>query len=1046
MGITPRLVEDPEARYEGMKQFQSVHLTLLFWIGTFLLCPSLLYAGGSQEDPVAFAQTLIADRKYNEAIAILVEVIRTEPERIEEAEELLRTIREIRSEYNSLGQELVDTLENDPENFERAVNLINQMNSLDDNPNPRTQNQLDEARRTAKLQLDRSRRDQIFDDAGVQVAADNFAAALDLYLTGLNLQREEFLADGYSQDIYTDAAQLTATIRSLAASGKVLLARWQTELPAFATALRAANQSVPIPAQSPLSVDFDSQGNLSLELEENLASVSLLIDQTRQFIDQVDQAISLADQIEQRDQRLIDHLVFLRQFIEGRDPGAAEGVGGLLVSLWDEFLLRQVQGLEELSQARIAEARDLLEGEPNLAKLEAARGMELAQIGDVLDRRNAAQATAEFSSLYWTARLLHARGHFESSFLALVRSDGPGNGAGLPGSAGQAGSGDGAGRPESTNGPGNSANGFGRAAADGAGSAIGPEEFGSTLAALAEIEDELAETASLLASEAEDFDEGQLAEYREWESGFDSELVEVGEAQYAAIRAYYDRLLGDRLTQAEALAAQADGLAQGTADELGILARYPDRALAILDQADDLIQANLADQEQARMFLGDFPRFAQLSAYAELESRLNQLQSRRRTLVGRTANLRSAASQQIAQAQQLRDQGSALVARSRTAARSLNLDLARELYDQAGEAFVASISLQQDDQFQSQVDQTLLDLQEEIRSAQNEIVVAEVRELLTTARADYTRGDFSSALAVVTEADELWKLTNTTENQEISRLRDRISLATSLSQERNLSEYDPLYSTLRQFLNLARLDVEEGTRLYQNGNENSALLRFSNAESNITNVLSVKPNNFEARILQIRISQVVDEEEFPELFARKFTDTVDLIERTTSISELSNALTELQVLASINPNYPGLQQRIVQLEIQLGIRPNPLTQARVAESNRLLNQARSLSANTNDEATLGAALNLLQQALELNPDNTQAQILADTIRIRLGGEASFSLSIADTQRFQQAEQLFLAGSFSEAYAITQQLLQSATNQRYPPLLSLNDRILRRIQQ
>src|SRR5690606_29985732 len=136
-------------------------LTLLFWIGTFLLCPSLLYAGGSQEDPVAFAQTLIADRKYNEAIAILVEVIRTEPERIEEAEELLRTIREIRSEYNSLGQELVDTLENDPENFERAVNLINQMNSLDDNPHPRTQNPLDEARRTAKLQLDRSRRDQI---------------------------------------------------------------------------------------------------------------------------------------------------------------------------------------------------------------------------------------------------------------------------------------------------------------------------------------------------------------------------------------------------------------------------------------------------------------------------------------------------------------------------------------------------------------------------------------------------------------------------------------------------------------------------------------------------------------------------------------------------------------------------------------------------------------------------------------------------------------------------------------------------------------------
>ncbi len=70
-----------------------------FHILCMLLCilPSyLIFAGGVKEDPIALARSLIIEKRYNEALVVLAEAVRKDPERIEEAENLIRRIRAIR--------------------------------------------------------------------------------------------------------------------------------------------------------------------------------------------------------------------------------------------------------------------------------------------------------------------------------------------------------------------------------------------------------------------------------------------------------------------------------------------------------------------------------------------------------------------------------------------------------------------------------------------------------------------------------------------------------------------------------------------------------------------------------------------------------------------------------------------------------------------------------------------------------------------------------------------------------------------------------------
>jgi hypothetical protein len=55
-----------------------------------------------------------------------------------------------------------------------------------------------------------------------------------------------------------------------------------------------------------------------------------------------------------------------------------------------------------------------------------------------------------------------------------------------------------------------------------------------------------------------------------------------------------------------------------------------------------------------------------------------------------------------------------------------------------------------------------------------------------------------------------------------------------------------------------------------------------------------------------------------------------------------------------------------------------------------------------------------------------------------------ALSSAEEQQLRRAETLFIQDNAAQAYAIVQQLLRDEDNQRYPPLLDLEERIAARL--
>ncbi|MCK5153932.1 MAG: hypothetical protein KAQ93_06190, partial [Spirochaetales bacterium] len=103
-----------------------------------VLIPLNLYAGGQKEDKLPLALELVEQRQYNDAILILTEIMRSNPDQFAEAQKLIQQISIARDSYNKLYEQLIDILDPPPGESideEKAYNIIREMESLDSNPN-----------------------------------------------------------------------------------------------------------------------------------------------------------------------------------------------------------------------------------------------------------------------------------------------------------------------------------------------------------------------------------------------------------------------------------------------------------------------------------------------------------------------------------------------------------------------------------------------------------------------------------------------------------------------------------------------------------------------------------------------------------------------------------------------------------------------------------------------------------------------------------------------------------------------------------------------
>lgn len=978
---------------------------------------------GQQEDPISQAEELIEEDRLNEAILLLERTIREEPERIHEAEDLLREIRRRRGSYNELFQQLIAHLLENPEDIETTLDIIDRMEALDTQPNERTRQQVAQARYIAQLAYDRARMERAMDRALVSLEQDRPLEAISIYLELREYQRRAFEERQYSEIFRNRVNQAVSAV-------------YESTDQFLSTTDRVSERSTLLARALENPEDPSSPGPFPVEsFLESLRSVGSL----------ADRLLEASDTIRTQRQRVrlefpedpVDwYLIFQDQITRGRSEHRGEE--GILPAI-EAFLELQIE--EPLRVANLQ-----AETQRREAALEFDRE-EYATAGVLFPR---------MAPYYSVARRLVAasQGVYTEEVAPAVAEER-----------------------------------FTPDALDEYLAATFRERSAAVSAELAnrvenlEFETgDLPDDVALLEQLQEDARQGvsTLSELAvDWESSVATVVAQLEARELPPRSSAAVQEVLDRINSVYVQGAQQDviriaaRIAEVTWEPLASLPRevnaeLPEIArlveaseeqIARIEEGEELEISRFPGQAlqryqalQARTseaideLRGLFDRFSEEPEYIQeaplvreeltaAESLLSRTESVAETVAARVEEMEA----QVAEAQELREQGDQLVAETRAALSALQVSTARNLWEQARDAYYESLSIQENVAFREEVDELVLSLGNEIQDAQNRLIVQQVRSLINEANTLYNEDEFGSARDALTQAEQLWSQVYVDPNPEVERLLSLVNAALSIEEGRELTATDPLFPVLGSYLNLAQQDYQEGRRLYTSGQQTQGERLLNRAIENLRNIRDVRPLNWNARILELRILQIIEEGNFPEVFAARYQDAVDRIGE----GDLLSVYGELEALAEINPNYPGLQERIRELEIQLNLRQDPVDQARIAESNQLFAQAQRLAeAGSRDQAVV--AVSLLEEAVDLNPNNQDAKFLMDSLRIRIGAQATVALNSADEQQYRLAETLFAQGQVARAFSIVERLLADPDNQGYPPLIELRRRIALRL--
>ena len=967
---------------------------------------------------MSVARDLVAQGQINEAIVLLEQAIRRNPNRIDDAEQLLRQIRTIRGQYNDLLERLIIHLNTSPEDIETTLDIISEMEELDRFPNARIASQVSYARVIAQLAFDQSVAARIIRESRELLAEGRHLDAVERYLSGFVLQQPEFNERGYpalvAQSVNRSVADIEAEARRFSDRAPPLIAAYDQLSTAVADrVLEGLDEAVG------RFVSLHGEGR---QAENRVESAGATVADVRQTVP----SFFPDDPVDW-------HLLFLQQFTLGpEDAPQPEGILGAMQrmrlnqqqELSDRFavLTEEVTGSAELaySARRWDEAATLFGDARELAGF----AVLMASAGAVtpIPPADIDRAIEELSGTQLAVYLYHhtayeAAGTVVELAAALSALDGA----------------------------------LARADTDPEGFAVRRNQLAQVTAALVDARERWVEAVARYPVDAPDLmreaaretlrvtdqrvaaavAEGRIAEIetvrRIAELRLDS--LELGYEQNRTVQA-------SAVQRIEGVETAEDG-DDGTA--VAVVFRFPAEALADMRATAPRLAALRAD---AQALLDSLEQeVGYVRADGEVADRITEVRAflnRMGALEQTVAETASRAEDRVALAAQLRARGNQFASQTEQALARLDVQQARSLWEEARNSFFESLEVQQDAAFRAQADQRVVALGVRLQEAENELIVQAVRRLIDQADTLYRQEQFRQARSVLDEARQTWARTNVNPNPEIERLDRFVTGALTMEGRRTLVQTEPLYPVLSNYLHLAQTDYDRAQNLITAGGLAAARPLLTRADQNLSNVTAVRPYNWEARILRLQILRLLESDNFAAIFESRVNEA--WARRTEDPTE---ALVELQALQAINPNFPGLANRIAQIEIQLGIRPDPITQAQIARSNQLFQQAQGLSAG-GGLAQVRAAINLLEEAVTLNPQNNPAKVLLDRLRIGTGGQAAVALSTADEQQFRRAETLFVEGNIAQAFAIVERLLQNENNRLYPPLLNLRQRIAGRL--
>jgi len=409
------------------------------------------------------------------------------------------------------------------------------------------------------------------------------------------------------------------------------------------------------------------------------------------------------------------------------------------------------------------------------------------------------------------------------------------------------------------------------------------------------------------------------------------------------------------------------------------------------------------------------------------------------------ADLKTAAAQNMSLAQSrisasqlARNEADIRFAEAENALRKDDFEVARKKLQDALSKYDEALNAQDDDALRLSTDTKLQGLGERIAKAENEIVVREVRNLKTQAKDAYFNGRFDDAEKLLNQAKIRWAVTNVVEDEEIINLLNFVNTAISMKTGRDIVPSAPQYPEMSQLLNIAYQYFDEGSRKIGDGNREEGLKDLETSLENIQKVQYVYPLNQEASLLTLRINRLMDPAKFKSEFAQKIEMAKMMVKSKDTRQE---GYANLLDYYELDPTYKGLKELIYQTEIDIGIRQKPVDNSGERKAQRYIADAQKLYDTAgNDEKKLKAALEKIDQALVLLPDNRTATSLKDKITTKIGGNASAVISTEDERLYQLAIQRLQNNNVVGANAIVEQLMKKPVNANSQKIKDLKNKI------
>lgn len=407
-----------------------------------------------------------------------------------------------------------------------------------------------------------------------------------------------------------------------------------------------------------------------------------------------------------------------------------------------------------------------------------------------------------------------------------------------------------------------------------------------------------------------------------------------------------------------------------------------------------------------------------------------------RNLFGLSTDLASKSRDATRRAAEEEEKGDNRYRRAQAALERDNFQETRNLIQQSRMAYTESLSIQHSETLREESDKRLRDLSLLLTDRENELIVREVRQLYTQALNEYRVANYENAEQLLLRARVRWATTNTIPHQEVERLLQLVGRALSMKIGRSVPPNAPLYPEMSQLLNIAVNNYGLGKSLVDRKKIEEAMPYLNLSTEKIEEIRLVYPNHQIASLLSLRIQQLLD----PEQFDRDFDEWVKNARETYQVEGMAeSAYILLQDLVEINPDYPGLKQLIYDIELHLGIRQRPPDRTAYNLSMELTEAARK-AVDSISEIEIRVALSQLDDALTLNPDNTEAIALKDRLQIKIGGQSVAVLSAESEALYQQAIRALQVNNVIEATALLNRLLQNSDAQLSTKVQQLQQRI------